>query len=48
MILSSILNLAVIPVLYTVIEGARERRRGRPPGTLGEASSSGPREPDRG
>ena len=37
----AILNLAVIPVLYTLIEGARERRQSRrkpprTPGTLGE------------
>jgi hydrophobic/amphiphilic exporter-1 (mainly G- bacteria), HAE1 family len=37
MILSTVLNLAVIPVLYVVVERLRERR-GRTPGTLGEPS----------
>ena len=36
MILSTVLNLAVIPVLYVVVEKLRERRHRPAPGTLGE------------
>ena len=46
MILSSVLDLAVIPVLHVVIEKARERRG--MPGTLGQqehADDHGTRQP---